>query len=140
MATDPPPPPTGDPRPRVILLVDDETDLVEVLRDALELALPAYRGLAATSADGALAALEVLGAGELALICVDQRLGDSTGVDLLRCARRRWPRVPAMVFTGAVTPDLQRGAEELGARVVTKPLRLSEWLDEVRRLLPAEPA
>jgi DNA-binding response OmpR family regulator len=119
----------------VIRLVDDETDLVEVLRDALELSMPAYRALAATSSEGALSALELLRPEELALVCVDQRLGPVSGVDVLRVVRRRWPDVPAMVFTGQVTPDLLDGSRALGAHVVTKPLRLSEWLTEVQRLL-----
>jgi DNA-binding NtrC family response regulator len=122
----------GDPVQPVILLVDDETDLVEVLRDALELSMPEYRAVAATSAEGALSAMEHIRDDELAMICVDQRLGAASGLDLLRVARRRWPALPAMVFTGQSTPAIEAGARSLGARVVTKPLRLADWLSQVR--------
>jgi DNA-binding response OmpR family regulator len=123
----------------VILLVDDETDLVEVLRDALELKMPQFRALAATSADGALAALDLLRTEELALVCVDQRLGAASGIELLKVVRHRWPRVPAIVFTGQATAATTEGALSLGARVLTKPLRLAEWLAQVQDLLNGTP-
>jgi DNA-binding NtrC family response regulator len=120
---------------RVILLVDDETDLVEVLRDALELSMPEYRALAATTAEGAASALELLQLDELAMVCVDQRLGASSGLDVLRGVRARWPTVPAMVFTGQSSPAIETGARQLGARVVSKPLRLADWLGQVRQAI-----
>ena len=116
-----------------ILLVDDEVGLVEVLRYALELSMPSVPVLVATSAAQAQALVRDLAPDGLALVCVDQRLGDATGLELLAALRARWPRVPALVYTGQTSPRLEEGARAIGAEVLTKPLRLAEWLGAVRR-------
>jgi DNA-binding NtrC family response regulator len=120
---------------RAILLVDDEPDLVAVLRDALALSMPAVPTLIATSAAAARAATAPLPDDALALICVDQRLSDGRGTDLLRHLRVRWPHVPALVLTGQRSPALEAEAGALGARVVGKPIRLAAWIGEVQRAL-----
>lgn len=119
----------------VILLVDDEVDLVEVLRDAIELSLPEHRALGATSAAEARRLVEGLAPGALRLVCADHRLGATSGLDLLESLRVRWPRVPMMLFTGQTSSVIEERARVIGARVVTKPLRLSQWLGEVQGLL-----
>lgn len=123
----------------VILLVDDEEDLVTVLREAIDLSLPGYRAVGSTSADDAERLLDTLGRGELCLVCVDHRLGGRTGLELLERIRRRYPHMPAMLFTGQAPPAVEIRAKELGARVVWKPLRLSQWLGEVHALLGSAP-
>jgi len=120
----------------VILLVDDEPDLVEVLRDALGVSLPDYRAIASTSAEEAEATLRALGSDEkLSLVCVDHRLGGRTGLDLLESLRQRYPDVPSVLFTGQATASDEARAEAVGARVLWKPLRLSSWLEQIQDLL-----
>jgi DNA-binding NtrC family response regulator len=121
----------------VILLVDDEEDLVDVLREAVHLALPTHRAVVATSAEAALAALEQLPTLSLALACVDHRLGSASGIEVLRAIRVRWPTIPTILFTGHRTLEIDTDASAVGARVLAKPLRLSEWLAHVKELLGA---
>lgn len=121
----------------VILLVDDEEDLVSVLRDAIDLSLPAYKAVGSTSVEAAEQALATLGDEELSLVCVDHRLGGRTGLEFLESLRTRYPRVPSILFTGQAAPWVEERAQQVGARVLWKPIRLSQWLGEVQALLAA---
>ncbi|MEM6929645.1 MAG: response regulator [Myxococcota bacterium] len=120
----------------MILLVDDEVDLVEVLKDAIGVWLPKYRAVTATSAAEAEGVLDDLGDGErLSLVCVDHRLGGRTGLDLLEALQPRFSGVPSILFTGQATPTDEARAAAVGARVLWKPLRLTSWLEQVQELL-----
>lgn len=121
----------------VILLVDDEKDFVSVLQDAIDLSLPAYRAVCSTSVDDAESVLRDL-QGELSLVCVDQRLGGKTdGVEFLEGLQGRYPHVPSVLITGQATPREAERARKVGAHVLWKPLRLSDWLGEIKNLLLA---
>lgn len=119
----------------VILLVDDEEDLVSVLTDAIDLSMPGYRAVGSTSVEEAELKLANLGEDELSLVCVDHRLGGRTGLEFLESLRKRYPRVPSILFTGQATPSVEERAQRAGARVLWKPIRLSQWLGEVQSLL-----
>jgi CheY-like chemotaxis protein len=119
----------------VILLVDDEEDLVQVLRDAIDLSMPGYRALGITSVEAAEEALAGLDDAELSLVCVDHRLGGRTGIEFLEDLRSRYPRVPSILFTGQASPLVEERALQVGARVLWKPIRLSQWIGEVQSLL-----
>jgi len=119
----------------VILLVDDEEDLVSVLTDAIDLSMPGYRAVGSTSVEDAEQKLANLGESELSLVCVDHRLGGKTGLEFLESLRKRYPGVPSILFTGQATPSVEERAQRAGARVLWKPIRLSQWLGEVQSLL-----
>lgn len=119
----------------VILLVDDEEDLVSVLRDAIDLSLPGYRAVGATSIEEAESALASLESAQLSLLCVDHRLGGRTGLEFIESLRQRYPGVPSILFTGQASPSVEARAKRAGARVLWKPIRLSQWLGEVRSML-----
>jgi DNA-binding NtrC family response regulator len=123
----------------VILLVDDEADLVHVLRDAVELALPKYDAVSSTNVDDAELLLAEHG-GALSLVCVDHRLGGRTGLEFIEQLRERFPDVPSILFTGQASTSVADRARQAGARVLWKPIRLSQWLGEVQALLDGEPA
>jgi DNA-binding NtrC family response regulator len=119
----------------VILLVDDEEDLVSVLRDAIDLSLPGYRAVGSTSVEDAEETLAALHGEELSLVCVDHRLGGRTGIEFLESIRERYPKVPSILFTGQASQSVEERAQKAGARVLWKPIRLSQWLGEVQALL-----
>jgi DNA-binding NtrC family response regulator len=121
----------------VILLVDDERDLIEVLRDAIGLALPDYEAVVTTSLDDAEEVLAGLGK-DPSLVCVDHKLGERTGLDFLEALSQRFPSMPKILFTGQAPPDVETRARALGAKVLWKPFGLSTWIGEVREML--EPA
>ncbi len=120
----------------VILLVDDEEDLVAVLQDAVGLSMPGYHAVSSTSVEDAEDALRSLDEDvELSLVCVDQRLGGRTGIEFLEELRARYPNLPSILFTGQATPTEEARARAVGARVLWKPIRLSQWLGEVQSML-----
>ena len=119
----------------VILLVDDEEDLVSVLADAIDLSMPGYRPVGSTSVEDAEQTLRELGEESLSLVCVDHRLGGRTGLEFLESLRDRYPTVPSILFTGQAAPWVEERAQQVGARVLWKPIRLSKWLGEVQALL-----
>ena len=118
----------------VILLVDDERDLIEVLRDAIGMALPDYDAVVTTSLDDAEAVLASL-EHDPSLVCVDHKLGERTGLEFLESLSTRFPALPKILFTGQAPPDVEARAEALGARVLWKPFGLSTWIGEVRSML-----
>ncbi len=118
----------------VILLVDDERDLIEVLRDAIGMALPDYEAVVTTSLDDAEAVLASLDY-DPSLVCVDHKLGERTGLEFLEALSLRSPGMPKILFTGQAPPDVEARAEALGARVLWKPFGLSTWIGEVRQML-----
>ena len=71
----------------------------------------------------------------LSLVCVDHRLGGRTGLEFLESLRQRYPQVPSILFTGQAAPWVEQRAQQVGARVLWKPIRLSQWLGEVQALL-----
>ncbi|MCB9684194.1 MAG: response regulator [Alphaproteobacteria bacterium] len=119
----------------VILLVDDEEDLVSVLTDAIHLSMPGYEAVGSTSVEDAEKALANVSAGQLSLVCVDHRLGGRTGLEFLEEVRRRFPDVPSILFTGQASLSVEERAHQVGARVLWKPIRLSQWIGEVQAML-----
>src|SRR5690606_2808190 len=120
------------------LLLDDEVDLLQVLSDALGATLPAYEVVGSTTfedADAALSAFEDADSHELSLVVVDHMLGGRTGLEFLERVRARLPDVPSILFTGQASPDVEDQARRFGARVLWKPIRLKQWLGEVRDVL-----
>ena len=121
----------------VILLVDDEVDLVEVLVEALGFGLPDYDVQGASSlAEGRSVVSSVLKRDQpLSLVIADHHLGKESGMTLLEEVHDQRPDVPLMLFTGQASTPVAAQAATLGARVLWKPVRLRQLLDEVRGLL-----
>lgn len=116
-----------------ILLVDDETALVKVLKEALALQLP---GSVVHSASTWEEATEVAGRLDaIDLLIVDHHLGSHTGIDLCVALRARFPALPTLIYTGKATADVEAAAASVGARVLWKPQRLHRLLEEVRAAL-----
>jgi CheY-like chemotaxis protein len=120
----------------VILLVDDEEDLVGVLRDAIALSLPGYRAVGTTSVEDAEQTLQALDQREsLSLVCADHRLGGRSGLEFLEQIRARYPHVPTVLFTGQAEASDEERARAVGTKVLWKPIRLKQWIGEVQGML-----
>jgi signal transduction histidine kinase len=107
----------GEARRPSILVVDDEADVVESLRDLLRLD---YQVLVAPSARQAIASL---GSRSVDVVMTDQRMPDMTGVELLEHVRETHPDTMRLLFTGyadirAVVDAINRGNVY---RYITKP-------------------
>ena len=100
-----------------ILVVDDEADVVESIRELLRLD---YRVLVATRASEAMAILQER---PVDVVMTDQRMPEMTGVELLHHVRETQPDTVRLLFTGyadvrAVIDAINRGSIY---RYITKP-------------------
>ena len=100
-----------------ILVVDDEADVVESIRELLRLD---YRVLVATRASEA---ISILQEGPVDVVMTDQRMPEMTGVELLHHVRETQPDTVRLLFTGyadvrAVIDAINRGNIY---RYITKP-------------------
>jgi DNA-binding NtrC family response regulator len=107
-----------------VLVVDDEPLIRWFLTEALT-----DCGYEVVEAGDARAAREAVGgaAGEFDVVLLDYRLPDSEDLSLLASIRRQTPRAQIILMTAFGTPEVVRGALDLGAfRVVGKPLEMHE--------------
>lgn len=107
-----------------ILLVDDEEKALKYLRLAFE---PKFRVF---SANSAAAALDVLARHhrEIGVIVTDQRMPETTGLQLLNVVRRLYPRTVRILTTAYTELDLLIEAINTGAvySFVSKPWQLTD--------------
>jgi CheY-like chemotaxis protein len=113
-----------------VLVVEDEEDLREMIREALE--LNGYRVVTAEDGHGALAQLSSIE--HLCLVLMDLLMPGMNGWDLLRELRGRpeLAHVPVVVHS-SVSTRAPQGA----TRVLQKPLTFGELLSTVREYCAA---
>jgi CheY-like chemotaxis protein len=97
----------------VLLLVDDDTEL----RDILEMALSGLPDLHVISASSGEAALQTARLSVPDLVVTDYRMDGITGIELLQALRASevWPTRGAIVMSGDDDPELERKAMDAGA-------------------------
>jgi PAS domain S-box-containing protein len=123
----------GAQAPARVLVVDDETELADVMRDMLESA--GYE--VATAESGALA-LEMLVTARFDAIISDLRMADLDGAGLWREVAEKHPRlVDRMLFvTGdTLSPDAREFLRHAGCGALDKPFSASDLLAKVEALL-----
>lgn len=109
-----------------VVVIEDEPAVLDSLRALLE--VTGYRVATATSAEGALVALEEAGRGP-DMVISDYRLSEtSTGIDALEQVRSRYGReIPGLLLTGDTSlPRLTRIGGKRGFRVLHKPVEPAE--------------
>jgi two-component system response regulator HydG len=112
-----------------VLVVDDDRDSGEVLRDLL-----IDRALDADYADHGEAALANLAEVDYDVVITDVRMEGLSGIDLCRRIREKHPDVPVIVITGQADVDTAVGALRAGAwDFVTKPLNAEHVFAAVAR-------
>jgi len=126
--------PNSSPVPRV-LVVDDELLIRWALGEALTAA-----GYTVVEGRDAAEARRAIGDQAQApdVVVLDYRLPDSDDLGLLTTIRRDAPTVPVILMTAHSTPELIRGALDLGAyRVVSKPFEVHDMASLVTEALAA---
>lgn len=114
-----------------ILIVDDDLSLREVLEIAL-----LKKGHAVWTAPDSATALAVLHRESIALILLDLRLGQESGVDLLVRIRETWTEVPVLMVTAYADAKSAITAMKHGAKdYISKPFELDDLLYTVERTL-----
>jgi adenylate cyclase len=125
----------GDhPTPHTILIVDDEPDILDSLKELLEGAVPNVEVQTAT--DG-VAGLEVLASHPVKIIISDFKMAGMNGLEFLRQARDQAPNVARILITAF--PDLQIAIEAINKAAIenffTKPLDPDEVVRVVANML-----
>ena len=103
-------------RVRVVAVVDDDEAVRDSIRFLLEMAdytVRVYDAPPRMLDDGW---------GTLDCLVVDQHMPGMTGLEVLARLREAGASLPVVLITGSISPDLERRAAELGARVMVKPL------------------
>lgn len=109
---------------RLVLVVDDEADLLEIVSDRLEGA--GYRVL--TARDG-LEALECVRAARPACVVLDLKMPRLSGFDALPAIRREAPETHIIVLTGSPNRPLAEACRARGADdFLLKPFDAGELL------------
>ncbi|MFC3230956.1 response regulator [Marinibaculum pumilum] len=116
---------------RHILLVDDEEDLVEATRDALQRL--GHEVVVATDPLRALAMLQGKDGGRFDLLISDRNMPHMFGDELVRRARTLHPELSCILCTGHVDGQDQEALRSAGIEAIfRKPLRAAElasWID-----------
>lgn len=122
--------PIGDlPEPFSLLIVDDDEQILSLLRDLLT----QERRYRISTAPAPREALTLLRAGPFDLLITDYRMPEMTGLDLVREARRLHPDLIGILITGFAWPDAAAEATEAGAYdLMLKPLNIVEVRVRVR--------
>lgn len=120
--------PPSHARPRTILVVDDEEDARQSLRDTLERGLRGVRVLTAASAAEGLA---VLRSEPVDLVVSDYRMPGTNGLDFLLEVSKARPRLPRVMITAYPDLDLAvRAINDAGIDCfLTKPLEPEDVLE-----------
>ena len=122
----------NEPLRPVVLFVEDDPAVRDSIRKALR-----RSGYACLIASEPRQALEMLRIRRPALIMTDIRMPEIDGLTFLQQLRAdpAMADLPAIVLSGYVAPGVPNQVTELSARLLRKPVDLSELLAEIRALI-----
>jgi len=113
-----------------VLLVDDEEDIVEVIRDRLE----AY-GFTVTTAGTGIEALKKLSVEKFDGIFLDVKMPEMGGIEALEEIRKTDKQIPVIIITASSTRDAAIEALDKGANeYVLKPFAWEELKAKIEKV------
>jgi len=117
-----------------VLLIDDELDVRETLAEQLE----AEGFLVHQAADAVDAVAQLEGGATVDLVVTDHGMPGTTGAELARIIKHRWPHLPVGLVTGwsevmSSAPAIEQGVDF----VLGKPVSIERLLDAVVLVCPA---
>jgi CheY-like chemotaxis protein len=105
-----------------VLIVDDEPDIREAMRDAIA----SWQCAALTAASGQ-EALDILDHRCVDVVLCDLVMPDMNGAETLRGIKQRAPDLPVIMMSAMMTPDLRRHLCAIGAQTcLAKPMGRKE--------------
>lgn len=120
---------------RAVLIVDDEPEIIELIRFFLK-----DEGFRVVTADNGVSARKMLTSENVGLIISDIRMPQEDGFQLLRYAKKNYPRIP-FIFISAFTDMNTEEALRLGAQgFIRKPWEEGELVLTVRRFWNQPPS
>lgn len=124
-------PPVQGSRPKVVLLVEDEPATLRFYQTGLK-GLSGWRQVVA---ENGARALEILRHESVDVLVTDLNMPIMDGYRLITSVHDLYPSIPVIVLTSLPPGVHQDRAMELGAlRVLSKPVRLSLLMDEIKLL------
>ena len=96
-----------------ILAIDDELSIRELLRRVLT-----SEGFEVATSPSAAQGLDHLFREPVDLLILDEKLGDSSGLAVLKKVKEANPKIPVIIFSGSVTAELEKEARLAGASEV----------------------
>lgn len=116
------------------MVVDDESNVLESIRDLIEAMLPNTPAWFFGDPLDAVEAFEGLTVG---LLVTDFKMFHMNGFELIDALRRKRPDLPAMMITAFNDPMvLGLRAEALEVPMLSKPFGVQEFLDQIKKLMP----
>jgi CheY-like chemotaxis protein len=116
-----------------ILIVEDESSVVEALRWALSLSQGG--GYQVEFCHSAEAALERLGDAHFDLLISDLRLPGMNGLELIERVRQFSPDTHSILITAFGSPQIEEQARRLANAYIAKPFRLLDIIQLAHRIL-----
>jgi len=114
-----------------ILVVDDEPDMRELLRDVLQ-----ERGCRVALAQSGREALKRLGEDEYAVVLTDLRMKEMEGIELLKEIKRSYPETNVIIMTAFGSVETAIEAMKQGAYdYLVKPIKTEELVRVTERAL-----
>jgi CheY-like chemotaxis protein len=117
--------------PGKILVLDDEENYAEMLRDLLQ-----QEGFRTDMVTRPLDALKALDAEQYDLVIADYKMPVMDGADFMERARARLPNLPIIMVSGLMnTPELVKVANMDVTLVLEKPFDVKSFISHVRRFV-----
>lgn len=117
-----------------ILVADDDPIVLESCRRILE-----AEGHRVVLARSAAEALQTVAAENPELALVDVVMPQYTGTYTIIQIRKRWPRLPVLLMSGYLTPEVVvRGLDAGANQVLAKPFTPEELVEAIQRTLAAK--
>jgi DNA-binding NtrC family response regulator len=117
-----------------ILIVDDEVRIRELLRKAL-----GREGFEVVSVPSAEQSLEIIFKEPFDLLLLDVRLAGESGLSVLKKVREFQRNVPIVIYSGALTPELELEARQAGANeVLSKDMDVLQLVGQIKRIVKAK--
>ena len=112
-----------------ILLVDDETDFLEVMSERM-----GARGMEVTTAESAQKALQEVEKGGFDAIVLDLMMPGMDGLETLKKIKEKRPALQVILLSGHATLEKGIEAMKLGAMdFIEKPADINELTDKIRK-------
>lgn len=118
----------------MIVLADDDAAVRESLSFSLEL-----DGFQVTTHASGEAMLDSPLPVDTACLLLDLNMGATSGLQALQELRRRGTATPAILMTSHPKPAIRAAAAAAGVTIVEKPLLGEALLQEIRRVIAADP-
>jgi len=116
---------------RTVLVVDDDAKILLSTQSLLT-----GVGMQVETANSTAIAIEKFGNNAIDCVLIDLRLADGDdGFDAIQKLTAIDQAVPIIIVSGDTAPERMRRANELGHRLLVKPVRLETLLAELRRVL-----